>query len=139
METKHSREITLQQLVDKRACSPQVQLFIELFGTRVDVTVQAVVAITNRFDWGWAVQNLLSTAAQSEYYKVCVAAWSEYNKARAAARSEYYKVCVAARSEYYKVRAAARNECDKACAAARSEYDKAYAAAFATAYINDNN
>jgi len=139
MGTKHSRELTLQQLVDKRACSLQVQLFKELFGTRVDVTVQAAIAVADKFDWGWAARALLSAAARSEYGKVYAPAWSEYNKAREASLSEYYKAYAAAWSEYDKAQPAAWSEYNKARDASLSEYYKAYAAAFATAYINDNN
>ena len=84
------KTITLAQLKSKQACADQQVLFKELFGTSVMVTEEACVAVADKFDWGWAAQNLLSNSARDQYNKVCATAWSEHIKVCASTFARLY-------------------------------------------------
>ena len=49
-----SRTLTLQTLIDKGACSEQVELFRAKFGESVRVTQRLCVSVADAFDWDWA-------------------------------------------------------------------------------------
>ena len=78
-----SKSITVKQLQDVGACSAQVDKFVELFGSKVNVTKKLALQYYNVFDWNWVCSALLSKSASAEYDKVCNPARAEYNKVRA--------------------------------------------------------
>ena len=110
-----SRVLTVQTLIDKGACSSQVELFRSMFGEQVRVTQKLCASVADKFDFIWAASHLLS----------------------APALAEYERACAPARAEYERVRASAWAECDRACAPAWAEYQRARAPAFAKAYNGD--
>src|SRR5574340_188112 len=62
-------KITKQMLLDKEACSNQVELFVSLFGEEVKVTkANCLKAWKVGIDFNWAANNLLSPS-QLEAYK----------------------------------------------------------------------
>ena len=87
-----SRTLTLQTLIDKGACSEQVELFRTRFGTSVRVTQRLCVSVADAFAWGWAAQHLLSAPAWAEYVRVNAAAQAEHERVWAAAWAEYDRV-----------------------------------------------
>ena len=104
--------ITKQMLIDAKACSDQVDLFEEIFGDSVVVTIKRAEEVAALFRWGWATR-LLGRKGRAEYLRAEAAAWAEYKRVKAAACAEL---------EHVK-------------APARAEYDRAKAAAWATAFI----
>lgn len=60
------KTITLQQLIEAHACDDQVAQFVELFGAAVDVTPETCMQVAHVFDWIWARDHLLHSAAQHE-------------------------------------------------------------------------
>jgi cell division septum initiation protein DivIVA len=110
---KASRIITAARREKAGACADQVALFRETFGARVAVTVPAMEAVANLFDWEWAAQHLLSAAARAEYARARAPAWAEYERVTAAALAEYERVTAAAWAEYERVRAAAWAEYER--------------------------
>ena len=132
-----SRTLEHATLVDRGACKPARGMFLELFGTKVEVTEVLCLQHAADFDWDWAIEELLSPMAQAEREKAMVAARAEYRKARVAAQAEYEKARVAARAEREKSRVAAWAEYEKSMAAAWAEHEKARVAAWARAYIAD--
>lgn len=48
------------ELVQKRACKPQLRLFEKRFGDGVKVTEELAVEVSSAFDFGWAIDELLS-------------------------------------------------------------------------------
>ena len=52
------RILTLQTLIDKGACSSQVELFRTTFGDSVRVTLKLARQMADRFDWGCAAEQV---------------------------------------------------------------------------------
>ena len=111
-------KLTLQQLIDAKSCTQQVDLFRSLFGDSVEVTEESCVAVFDKFDWNFAARNFLTPAALAEYERVRAAAWdecvrvtapawAECVRGTAPARAEYDRVAAPAWVEYYRVTAAA--------------------------------
>ena len=74
-----SRILTLQTLINKGACSSQVELFRSMFGKQVRVTQKLCASVADKFDFRWAASHLLSAPA-----------WAECNRARASAFAKAY-------------------------------------------------
>ncbi len=91
-ERAMTRTLTLQTLIDKGACSEQVELFRATFGESVRVTQRLCVSVADAFSWPWAARHLLSAPASAEYERVTAPAWAEYKRVTAAARAEYERV-----------------------------------------------
>src|SRR3990167_8527092 len=140
--------ITLEQIKAHQPCAEQFRAARRLFGKRkqIAVTVEAAVAVADKFDFHWLAVNLLPPAALAEFLRVTAAARAEYQRATAAARAEYERAMAAARAKYQRVtaaaeaefgrvRAAAETEFERVTAPARAEYQRARAVAFARAYI----
>ena len=123
-----SRALTLQTLIDKGACSKQVELFRVRFGKSVHVTQRLCVSVADAFDWNWAARHLLSKPARAECRRVTAPARAEYERVRAAALAEYKRVTAATRAEYERV-----------TAAAWAEYDRVAARTFAKFYNEDKS
>jgi hypothetical protein len=87
--------ITKQMLIDADACSDQVDLFEEIFGDSVIVTIKRAEKVANLFDWNWAEQ-LLDAQGRAEYDRAAAAAWAEYSRVEAPAWAEYWRVIAAA-------------------------------------------
>ena len=127
--------ITKQDLINANACTEQVELFEEIFGDSVIVTVSRVKKVANLFDWDWAMC-LLDAQGLAEYKRVRAPALAEYRRVIDAARAELDRVEAAAWAEYRRVIAPARAELDRVEAAAWAEYRRVIAPAWATAFIN---
>ena len=122
-QNSRNMKISHKTLQDLGACAEQLKLFRSRFGEQeIEVTRALVLAQAQDWEWNWAAGQLLSSAAQAEYYKARAAAWEEWSKADAAVWAEYDKAV-----------APAEAECDKADAAVEAEYYKTLAVAFADA------
>lgn len=117
--TTSKNVITLRQLRLLGACKAQRDLFEQLFGKRVEVTVERAIEHAADFDVAWLASNTLTAAARAEYDRVRTAARAEYDRATAPAWAEYVSVA----------------EHNRVMAAARAEYDRVGAAAWATAFL----
>jgi hypothetical protein len=79
-------KITARMLKAKGACASQVEKFKELFPFgSAEVTIDLCVKHAADFDWIWAAENLLNSAAKAEYERVRAEAWAEYQRVRAGA------------------------------------------------------
>ena len=88
--------ITLQQLKDKDACTPQLLLFKETFGKSVTLTEELCIKHAQDFDWSWAAYNLLSAPARKVYNETSESAWKVYDKTRAPAQKVYNETLASA-------------------------------------------
>ena len=123
--------ITLRKLKAKRACQVQLDKFKELFGSKVEITLELCIKHAHDFDFNWAADNLLSASALAEYQRVTAPAWTEYNRVTASAWTEYQRVKASALAEYNRVKAPALAEYDRVTASAYAEYDRVRASAWA--------
>lgn len=67
--------LTLQTLIDKRACPEQVELFRFMFGDSVDVTPELCERVAAQFNFEWAARSLLTGPALAEYERVSARAF----------------------------------------------------------------
>ena len=143
-----TRTLSRARLVEAGACDGQVELFAEIFGDGVEVTVELCRVHAQSFDWAWAAEHLLGPSARKVYDEAAVAALEVYHEATAAAWKVYDEAVMAAWKAYYEAKAVAREACDEARAAAwkayeeavapaRKAYHEARAAAWARAYLED--
>jgi hypothetical protein len=88
--SRHWRELTAKQLIEKDACPEQVRKFRRMFGASVRVTEARAISVADKFDFQWAADVLLSAPALAEYERVTVPAWAEYERVRAAAWARAY-------------------------------------------------
>ena len=98
--------ITKQMLIDAAAFTEQVDLFEEIFGDSVVVTLKRAEKIAALVHWDLAIR-LLDAQGRAEYESAAAAALAEYHRATAAARAEYQRVILAAWAEYWRVIATA--------------------------------
>lgn len=120
------RILHLSTLVEKGACTQQVNLFRELFGESVTVTERRAVSVAGNFHWTWAAMKLLSQTALDEYLRTKQTALVEYEKVRLTALDKYTRTRQPAWDEYEKIRQTAWDE-----------YKKTQAKTFVNLYIND--
>ena len=99
--------ITLRKLKAKRACQVQLDKFKELFGSKVEITLELCIKHAHDFNFNWAADNLLSASALAEYQRVTASAWAEYQRVTASAYAEYQRVTAPALAEYDRVTASA--------------------------------
>ena len=139
-------KLYISQLIDKRACRDQVDLFRSRFGESVDVTPELCASVAAEFDFAWATRCLLSVSALAEYKRVTAPAWAEYERVRATAWAEYERVRATALAEYERVEASALAEYQRVEASAWAEYQRVEASALAeyerveaTAFANAYN
>jgi len=62
-----SRTLHISQLITSYACQSQVDLFREMFGDQVEVTVSLARKFSGTLDFQWAADNLLSRGARAKY------------------------------------------------------------------------
>lgn len=138
-------KITLKML--EGACEPQRDLFSELFGEEVELTLELCIEHAAEFDWYWAAQNLLSPKSTAEYDNAISTARAAYKKASAAYNkalaAAYDNAFDSASEAFSKALAPACADYKKAIDSARAYYDKAFDSAFevyskasATAFFN---
>ena len=109
-------KLTSRLLKSKGACTEQVDLFRELGGDKVPITLALVEEHASKFDWNWAARHLLSEAYWAEYEHVQRSAWAEYERVKGLAWAEYERVTGPALAEYEHVRRLAWAEYERACA-----------------------
>ena len=80
--------ITKQDLINADVCTEQVELFEEIFGDSVVVTLSRAKKVSALFEWNWAVR-LLDGIGRAEYKRVETPAWVEYERVTAPARVKY--------------------------------------------------
>src|SRR5208282_2710189 len=90
----------IQQLIDRKACQEQVDLFRAKFGESVDITEELCVSVATEFNFDWAAQELLTAPALAEYECVTAQALAEYERVTAQAQAEYKRVTTQAWAEY---------------------------------------
>jgi uncharacterized membrane protein YqiK len=122
--------MTKQMLIDADACSDQVDLFEEIFGDSVVVTVKRAEKVAQLFQWEWAAQ-LLDAQGRAEYSRVEAPALAKYKRVEATALAEYHRVEATAWAEYKRVIAPVLAEYNRATAAAWAQYKRAIAPAWA--------
>ena len=113
-----AKTITYTQLQTLGACENQLELFKQLFGDEVKLTLEVVKEHGHKFDIQWAANMLLSKEALAEYKRVRDAALAEYKRVEGAALAEYERVRDAALAEYKRVLDAALAEYEQKCAMA---------------------
>jgi hypothetical protein len=139
--------ITLQQLIDAKACPQQVELFREHFGKSVRVTIPKGRKYAKVFDWDFAAHHFLDTSARKSYDEAIAPASKAYDEATVTASKAYHEAIAPAlkvRSEATVTASKVRSEAiapalkayDEAIAPALKAYDEARAVAFATAYLS---
>ncbi len=134
-----ARTLTIQTLIDKGACSKQVELFHAKFGESVRVTQRLCVSAANQFLWNWAAKYLLSKIAWAKYGRVTAAVWAEYDRVIVAAWAEYERVKAPASAEYHRATAPALAEYERVTAGAWAEYERVTARTFAKLYNGDES
>jgi hypothetical protein len=125
-----SKVLTLQTLIDKRACRAQVDLFRQTFGASVEITPALCESVAAQFDWTWASNNLLTPAARAEYERVRGPALAEGKRVQGAALAEYKRVQGPAYAECKRVTDAALAEYERVQGAAIAEYERVCARTF---------
>jgi len=155
-----SKVLTLKELKLAGACSTQLALFSEKFGTSVEVTEKLCLTVASEFRWKWASENLLSPIAHVEFDRVWHLAWAKYQRVSDSAWADYSRLCiparaayervsipasgkydqvrVSARSEYERIRTSARTEYERVRVSARAEYDRVCAVMFARLFNQSN-
>ena len=63
-------KLSVERLRQLGACTEQVDVFMELFGSEIDVTEELAVEHLDTFDWNWAAEHLLTAQAWAEYERV---------------------------------------------------------------------
>ena len=119
--------LKLTDLEAAKACQEQCQTFKELFGDEVNVTPALARRVAGKFNWDWAVQNLLSPAGLAEYKRISAPARAEYKRTTAPALAEYERISGSAWAEY-----------KRTTAPARAEYQRINASAWAKAWNKDH-
>ena len=127
--------ITKQMLIDADACPEQVDLFEEIFGDSVVVTISRAKKVARLFDWVWATR-LLDAQGRAEYDRVKAPAWDELDRAIAPAWAEYLRATATALAEFNRVKAPAWAKYQRADATAWAEYKRVIATGWATAFID---
>ncbi len=87
--------VTKQMLIDAKAGRKQVDLFEEIFGDSVVVTVKRAEKVAALFDWDLAAQ-LLDAQGWAEYIRAADAAQAEYKRATAPSLAKYWRDTAAA-------------------------------------------
>ena len=118
------KTITLAQLRQARACWEQCDLFEQMFGKQVTVTVELAREHSAIFDWDWAASRLLSPADYEAYRAAVAPALATYKVTRDSAWAAYQ---AATDSAWVAYRATT--------APARAAYRATTAVAFAEAYL----
>jgi hypothetical protein len=126
--------ITKQMLIDAKAFTEQVDLFEEIFGDSVVVTLKRSEKVAALFHWDLAIR-LLDAQGRAEYQRAMTPARAEYQRVDVAALAEYMRATTPAWAGYKRAKAPLA-EYRRATADAGAEYDRAAAAAWATAFID---
>jgi hypothetical protein len=129
---KKSRILKLSTLSGLKACVDQVALFWETFGESVRVTEELCLSVSDKFDWMWAAENLLSAPAWAEYKRLTDLARAEHERVRAPEWAEYKRITARALVKYERVRARAWAEQELA----QVGYERVRALAFARGYLS---
>jgi hypothetical protein len=82
--------ITQQYLVSKGACNEQIDAFAEVFPEGIEVTEELAVQHAGRFDWIWAIANLLDYPQDDLAYAEEVEAFTVRQKAMLNLREREY-------------------------------------------------
>ena len=112
-------KITKQMLLDKKACSEQVELFVSLFGEEVTVTkANCLKAWKARIDFNWAAYNLLTSEQGKHYGAIEQQAYEEYGAIQQPAWGAYLSIQRQAYEKYEAIKQQAYEEYNKQCALA---------------------
>ena len=141
-------QITLTQLRKAGADKRQTDLFKELFGESVTLTLDLARKHAQDFDFGWGAQHLLSPSARAAYraavteavtaYKIAmVSASASYDAAMNFAIAAYRTATISANVTYNTAKASASAAHLVDVASARAAYKAAVAVAFACAYLSE--
>jgi len=120
-----SKTINAARLRALKACSAQVERFVNLFGEGdMEPTLALCVEHAPTFDWDWA-RKLLSAPARRAYDEATIPARRAYSEATVTTWRAYSEATVTARRAY-----------DEATIPARRAYDEALATAWFAAWQN---
>ena len=112
-------KITKQMLLDKKACSNQVKLFVSLFGEEAKVTKANVLkAYEAEIDFNLAANNLLSPSQLKAYKAIQQPAWEAYKAIEQPALKAYEAIEQQAWEAYKAIEQPAWEAYKKQCALA---------------------
>ena len=82
-------KITLKDLRRMGACSGQVELYKSLFGTEVELTLEAVVQYGAQFDLNWIAPKIMSEVQYADYVSKRAPLNADYVSKRAPLYADY--------------------------------------------------
>ncbi len=132
-------QITYKELQAKGACADQLALFKKHFGPSVVVTLEAVLAVADVFNWDWAARNLMSPKACKVYQDAIAPACKVYDDAIAPAQKAYRDAKMPIWKAYEDAIAPAQKAYEDAIASAGKAYDDAIVSAWFTAWEMDHS
>ena len=115
--------ITLDMLINKKACQEQIDLFKQCFGESVEITEDLCLKYSNEFHINWLIDNMLNEEQRELYYTIQAPAWKKYLAIQESVYEEYKAIQGPAYEEYEAIEAPALEA-----------YDKEKARAFCVAY-----
>jgi len=90
------KTINAAKLRRLKACDPQVELFVKLFGeSNVAVTPELCAQHSSVFDWDWIAMHTLTAQALAEFIRDTAPALAEYDRS-AQTLPEYERVAAQA-------------------------------------------
>ena len=101
--------ITLDMLIEKNACQEQANLFKKYYGKSVEITEDICLKYSNKFEFDWLVDNILSGDQREAYMTIQVPAYKAYNAIETAAGEAYQAIRVPAAEAYVAIRGPAYN------------------------------
>ena len=135
-----SRTLHISQLIASYACQPQVDLFREMFGDQVEVTVSLARKFGREFDIPFAANRLLSGSALVKYHAGYGSLMEKREALRAPIEARYKVECEPARMKHIATCESlsdALAKYNEECAPIWDDYMADRSALWADCYIND--
>jgi hypothetical protein len=140
--------IKLSTLVEKKACTKQVDLFRKMFGEQVELTLELTLDHAQNFSVDWCAEKLLTFAALKAYNEATGPvlkayaeatgpAWKAYDEATATALKAYDETKATAWKAYAEATGPASKAYAEATGPAREAYNETKATAFFNLYDGD--
>ena len=121
-------KLTVQTLIEAKACVEQVGLFKKLFPYGAEISEEVAISVAIKFDWEWAANNLLSESGRVAYREAQAPLWKAYEEAQA----PLWKTYSEAQAPLWK----AYREAE---ASLWKTYSEAQAQIFAKLYLKENS
>jgi len=104
--------------------SEEIELFITLGADQLELAEVLCVEHADKFDWNWAVLNLLSEEARAKYECAEQRAWDEYSSVMRRAWAEYKRIQQPAFDNYDRIWQLALDECVRTRELASDQYKR---------------